>query len=57
MCIRDSSSPKHYPPLALDLGDRPIVGRDLLLLQQWLGLERIEITPAGDLGPVLSRQF
>ncbi len=33
------------------------LAEELKLLQQWLGLERIEITPAGDLGPVLSRQF
>jgi uncharacterized protein len=30
---------------------------ELLLLQQWLELERIEITPAGDLGPALAKQF
>jgi len=30
---------------------------ELRLLQHWLGLERIEITPAGDLGPALARQF
>lgn len=30
---------------------------ELKLMQRWLGLERIEITPAGDLGPALARQF
>lgn len=30
---------------------------ELRLLQQWLGLERIEVTPAGDLGPDLAKQF
>ena len=30
---------------------------ELKLMQRWLGLERIEITPAGDLGPALAREF
>ncbi|MCO5069637.1 MAG: winged helix-turn-helix domain-containing protein [Rhizobiaceae bacterium] len=30
---------------------------ELRLLQGWLNLERIEITPAGDLGPALADQF
>ena len=30
---------------------------ELRLLQQWLQLDAIEITPAGDLGPELARQF
>jgi uncharacterized protein len=30
---------------------------ELRLLQAWLGLERIEITPAGDLGPALASEF
>ena len=28
---------------------------ELKLMQAWLGLERIEIVPAGDLGPALAR--
>ena len=27
---------------------------ELQLMQAWLGLERMEVTPAGDLGPALS---
>jgi uncharacterized protein YcaQ len=30
---------------------------ELQLLRQWLELEKIEITPAGDLGPALAKQF
>ena len=30
---------------------------ELRLLQAWLNLERIEVTPAGDLGPALADQF
>lgn len=29
---------------------------ELRLMQAWLGLERIEVTPAGDLGPALANQ-
>jgi hypothetical protein len=32
------------PPIAI--GDRPVVGKDLLLLQQWLGLDVAELTAA-----------
>ncbi len=55
--MNPDSSPKHYPPLALDLGDRPIVGRDLLLLQQWLGLDLTELTAALGISPPRWREL
>ncbi len=50
-------TPKHRPPLSLDLGDRPIVGRDLLLLQQWLGLDLTELTAALGISPPRWREL
>lgn len=42
----------HAPPdTAAHLAD------ELRLLAQWLQLERLEVTPAGDLGPALAAQF
>jgi len=55
--VNPDSSLKHYPPLALDLGDRPIVGRDLLLLQQWLGLDLTELTAALGISPPRWREL
>jgi uncharacterized protein YcaQ len=33
------------------------LAEELRLMQQWLQLESIQITPAGDLGPALAKQF
>jgi hypothetical protein len=55
--VNADPSPKSRLPLALDLGDRTIVGRDLLLLQQWLGLDLTELTAALGISPPRWREL
>ncbi|MDS4060090.1 MAG: hypothetical protein RKP73_16185 [Candidatus Contendobacter sp.] len=55
--MNSDPTPKSRPPLTLDLGDRPILGRDLLLLQQWLGLDLTELTAALGISPARWREL
>jgi len=55
--VNADSTPKRPSTPVLDLGDRPILGRDLLLLQQWLGLDLTELTAALGISPPRWREL
>ena len=42
----------NFPTVLMCLAEELL--REMRLMQAWLGLERLEIVPAGDLGPALA---